>query len=42
VINAKRPEYVTFSNSGPCDNRSMGLVVTFSQFYLKLNNLFVR
>jgi len=31
---AKHPEYVT-TNFGPCDNRRMGLVVTFSQFYLK-------
>jgi len=43
VIIAKSPKHVT-TNFGTCDNqpRIMGLIVIFSQFYLKLNNLFVQ
>jgi len=42
VVIKKNPEYV-ITNFGMCDNQpSMRLIVIFSQFYLKLNNLFVR
>jgi len=35
-------KYIT-TNLGTCDNKSQvwGLIITFSQFYLKLNNLFI-
>jgi len=39
VIIAKNPGYVTTLE---CVTTNSEVIVTFSQFYLKLNNLFVR
>jgi len=41
MVVAKSPEYVT-TNFGTVTMNPEGLIVIFSQFYLKLNNLFVR